>query len=121
MKLSITNILIDGVEFNNVVTAIPSAAVTCADVSKFLLYYDAVLAGTPTSFQIFVEFLKQGKWFLYNRAPFDSLTVSAADCPVTKCIDGECGGTQMRVRVVTTGTTAVDRFVVSINLDLYGG
>ena len=103
--------------FNDVLTALNSAALDTHNRRRFLLFLNIDSANTPTDIQFIPQFSDDDgvTWFDYKQGLFASLFFEDLDTApgITECFSGECAGRLFRLRVVATGTTAPNTFTVT--------
>lgn len=103
--------------FNNVLTALNSAALDTYSRRRFLLFLDIDSANAPTTIQFIVQFSDDGgnDWFDYKQGLFASLFYEDTDTAsgIQECFSGECAGRLFRLRAVAVGTTAPNTFTVT--------
>ena len=111
--------LVDGVTFNDVTTTYTSASIDAKAYRKFILHAHKEVANTPTNIEVRVQFSHDNtNWFNYTRGPFGYLAWEDTAGTEDESIDGEVVARYMRVYVVATGTTAVNTFTLTVNIEL---
>jgi hypothetical protein len=115
--------LIDQVVLDDAPTSYTSRAIPCGAYRHFGLYLRIKSASTPTTVQIFVDFLDElsGLWHVYKQGLFASLIYEDQDVATEQqeIFNGDLAGRSMRVRAVGTGTTSAATFTVSAAVELW--
>lgn len=112
-------IMLDAEVFDNVQTEYTSDIISSASYRKFLLRIGLSVEGAPTDIKINVQFSHHGAtWENYVQGPFGSLMYEDTAGSKNECIPGERLGNKMRINVVATGTSAVNKFTLTVKLIL---
>ena len=123
IRSSAITTLVDGEVFDDAQTVYSSAAVGCHGFRRFLLFLNVDSTSTPTDIQFIVQFSDDGgtTWYSFLQGLFASLFYEdvATASGITECFSGEVAGRDVRLRVVATGTTAVNKFMVTAAIEFY--
>lgn len=88
-----------------------SQTINCRGYRKFTFFYTVTKTGAPTDILIKVQFSQDGgtRWFDYENdffgdLRFDDTTVGSGG--ISECVTGDCIAEDMRITVISTGTTS---------------
>jgi hypothetical protein len=96
-----------------------SAEIDCSGYRKFLLRVRLAVTAAPTNIQVNVQFSQGGATYetLMN-GPFGSLMYEDTAGAKNECIEGECLGAKMKINVVATGVSDVNKFTLTCKVVL---
>lgn len=113
--------LFNGQVFNNVTTAANSSSLNVSTARWMILYIDLTDSGTPTDIRLIPQFSSDGgtTWHEWSVDQWTDLRYVDTQTPVLECIPlNYVIGTLFRLRAVATGTTAVNTFTLSADVEV---
>jgi len=109
-----TVVALANVVFDNVTTTRTSSSIHCEPYSKFSLFVDLKVTGTPTDLLVEVFFSDDNiKFYKLMNGPFGDLRYEDSAGDLMECIQGRVDGSYMQIKATATGTTAANKFTLT--------
>ena len=119
-RSSITNLANPQI-FDDTQADFNSITVDCSHFREFILYLGMVSAGTPTTIQFIPQFSDDGGTTFFNYLQGIWASMFFEDTVMTSAIgrafDGKVVGRLFRLRIEAVGTTAVNTFTASADVE----
>jgi hypothetical protein len=114
-------VLIDNITFNATTTTHTSKVIEIPAYAMALIAIKLAVTLAPTTISINVEFSCDGQnWYKYMRGPFGDWIYDDAGGAKTECLDIPILAKYMRTRAVAVGTSAINKFNLSVCAFLNG-
>jgi len=110
-----TVVALNNVVFDNVTTTRTSSSIHCEPYSKFSLFIDLKVTGTPTNLLIGVFFSDDNiKFYKLMNGFWGDLRYEDTAGDLMECVQGRLTGSFMQIKATATGTSATDKFTLTV-------
>lgn len=111
----VTTTFVDAVEFNAGITTYTSASFDISEFRNMCLYIALVITLTPTRLDLDIEFSDDDvTYYKLMTGPFANIKYSYLAGNRNEAIEGPLRAKYFRVKVTSTGTTAANKFTLTL-------